>query len=281
MCRLPVFGSCLAVVVASFSAPAHADCGSSRPAWVAEVPRGYKFDYFVGQGEDRDSPISAKAAAVGNAIASIVAKGLITVETLQISRQTEHTTSTQSELIADITEEVKVKGHSETVQGLEQVETHLEDCGGTQRSFVLVRIPKKTPEEAPSGLEPVWRSVIAPSWGQFYKDHTGRGVFILVGEMVLVPTAAIAWVMSSNAASDASAATKADTKEFYLNRRDVSFNVFLGAAVAAAGLYVYNVIDAIAAPQENVYAEAKEPSSLKLTLAPLPGGGHAGFALGF
>jgi hypothetical protein len=236
---------------------------SERPVWVTESPRGYAFDYFAGQGEDAASPVRARALAVGNAVATIVARGLISVQMTQSTKQSEE----QGKFLSSVTEEITISGHSTQVQGLEQVELHLEQCANSHRAFALVRIPKKVPETPPSAMEPVWRSAVAPGWGQFYKGHTTRGSLILVGEGLLIPTALITYLMSSNAASDARASTTQANRDFFQDRSDRLYGASLLAGGAAVALYLYNVIDAAASAPRNVYADAG--------VVPLPGGAQA------
>lgn len=225
-----------------------------RPLWIQETPRGYAFDYFVGQGEDAQSVVAAKGAATGNAISAIVAKGLITVSTDTRSKQTETSVNDEAKLVSEISEEVRVQGHSTTVKGLEQVELHLEQCGSVQRAFALVRVPKKNPEEPPSAFAPVWRSIVAPGWGQFYKRQPVKGALILSGEVVTLAAGITTYILSSNDAADAAAATTQANRDFFLQRRDVLFTASLVSFGVAAALYIYNIIDAAAAPQANVYA---------------------------
>lgn len=262
----------LVVLVLSTRAAAEESCTpstSERPVWVTESPKGYAFDYFAGQGEDTSSPVKARATAVGNAIATIVARGLISVEVSQSLKQSE----TQGEFLSSVTEEVNIKGHSTQVQGLEQVELHLEQCGSVHRAYALVRIPKKVPETPPSSLQPVWRSAIGPGWGQFYKGHTTRGALILVGEGLLIPTAIITYMMSSNAATDATNSTTQSDRTFYQDRSDKLYVASLVAGGAAIALYLYNVIDAAASPPRNVFADAG--------IVPVRGGAEAYASLRF
>lgn len=251
----------------------------SKPDWIAATPRGYQFNYFVGQAEDPTSPVKAKALAVSNAISVIVANGLISVETSTNTNRGEQSTtvrengkeaSTTTKLISDVSEEVRITGRSTLVQGLEQVESYIEQCGTVSRAYSLVRIPKPSPETPPGWGEPVWRSAIGPGWGQFYKGATAKGVVIIVGEVIAIPSAVVLYVMSSNDASDARKAEKQSDRTFFQDRSDKLYVGSLVAGGIAVALYVYNVIDAIAAPYPNVYADVAPPTTNAPRFAVVP-----------
>jgi hypothetical protein len=269
---LPFVRWSLAVLLAVLPSLARAEnCRSDRsaPDWVAATPRGYQFNYFVGQAEDPSSPVKAKELAVSNAISIIVANGLISVETSTNTNRGEASTTTKengketsrtTKLISDVSEEVRITGHSTLVQGLEQMESYNEQCASYSRAYVLVRIPKATPENPPGWGEPVWRSAIGPGWGQFYKGSTAKGVVIAAGEVIAVPSAIVLYVMSSNDAADARKSAKQTDRNFFQDRSDKLYVGSLVAGGIAIALYAYNLIDAIAAPYPNVYADGAPPA---------------------
>lgn len=254
-----------------------ADCSfAGAPAWVHEMPQGFAFDYFVGRAEDQESPVRASKAAVSNAISNIIAKGLITVTSEVVSAQTERSSARSAELLSDISEEVRVKGHSTKLEGLEQVEIHTDSCNGINVAFALIRLPAKKPKPAPTAWTYTWRSLLLPGWGQFEKNHPGKGLTIALGEVVLIPAAITMWVLSNNYLTDAAATNNQDERDWLEQRSNLTYNVFLGALVAAAGLYVYNVIDVVASEPTNIYAQGSDATpDLRFAVTPLPGGAHA------
>lgn len=98
------------------------------------------------------------------------------------------------------------------------------------------------------GARGLWRSAIIPGWGQFHKGANLKGGLILGGCAAL----AAGIVFTENQRSDyvrkIGKTHSAELKRTYATKRDhfaTGRNICIGAIAA---LYVYNLIDAVAAP---------------------------------
>ena len=98
------------------------------------------------------------------------------------------------------------------------------------------------------GARGLWRSAIVPGWGQFHKGANLKGGLILGGCAAL----AAGIVFTENQRSDyvrkIVQTHNAELKRIYATKRDhfaTGRNICIGAVAA---LYIYNLIDAVAAP---------------------------------
>lgn len=96
------------------------------------------------------------------------------------------------------------------------------------------------------GAAGLWRSALVPGWGQMYKGSTGKGLGILVGETLMIGGI----ILCENRRADYTAKIN-ETHDINKKRSysDLSNNYEIGRNVcigAAAALYIYNIIDAVA-----------------------------------
>jgi len=113
------------------------------------------------------------------------------------------------------------------------------------------------------GLNAAWRSAIIPGWGQFYKGKTGKGIFFLSTEVVAISGAVYFEMLRSDNMRKSEETTNMSIIKEYRNRADdwaLYRNVAIGAA---AGIYVWNVLDAYLAKGKIHYAWI--PDNLHLT----------------
>lgn len=96
------------------------------------------------------------------------------------------------------------------------------------------------------GANGLWRSAILPGWGQMYKGSMGKGIAILGAEVV-----AVGGIVASESMR-ASYVTKIHTQpqfaQQYASKASNCKNIRNGFIAGAAAVYVYNLIDALAAP---------------------------------
>ena len=98
------------------------------------------------------------------------------------------------------------------------------------------------------GVHGLWRSMIVPGWGQFYKGSKAKGAMFLGG------TAALAGGMvyfQSRITNSRSLATQTYNPEHLriYSRRISNFSTARNCCIgAAAALYVWNLVDAVVAP---------------------------------
>lgn len=98
------------------------------------------------------------------------------------------------------------------------------------------------------GARGLWRSAIVPGWGQFHKGSYLKGGLILGGTAALIGGVVATETIKTDYARRIGETHDADYKRLYAKRVDqfsTARNICLGALGA---LYVYNLIDAIAAP---------------------------------
>lgn len=98
------------------------------------------------------------------------------------------------------------------------------------------------------GASGLWRSVIVPGWGQFYKGSKLKGGLMLGGTAALAIGAVVAEGQRADYTSKVSQTNNADHMRTYLNNAnnmETARNICIGGAAA---IYIYNLIDAIVAP---------------------------------
>ena len=96
------------------------------------------------------------------------------------------------------------------------------------------------------GVRGLWRSAICPGWGQIYKGSKGKGIAILGAEVVALGGVVAFESMRSSYVTKAK--TQPQFAQKYYARATNCKNIRNGFIAGAAAVYVYNLIDAIAAP---------------------------------
>ena len=113
------------------------------------------------------------------------------------------------------------------------------------------------------GMSAAWRSVIVPGWGQFHKGKTGKGIFFLSTEVVAVSGIVFCEVKRSDNVRKSQETTKLSIIKEYRNRAD-NWELYRNIAIGtAAGVYLWNVLDAALAKGKIHYAWL--PDNLHLT----------------
>jgi hypothetical protein len=123
-------------------------------------------------------------------------------------------------------------------------------------------IPKYTNHYGGTAL---WRSMILPGWGQFYKKKTGKGVIILTTEVAAISGLAFCEMKRADNWRKSTETTNINITKEYRNRADsweLRRNIFVGVA---AGVYLWNVLDAALAKGKLKYAWM--PDNLNLHIA--------------
>ena len=119
------------------------------------------------------------------------------------------------------------------------------------------------------GARGLWRSLIIPGWGQFHKGANLKGGLMLGGTAALA--AGVIFTESQRADYNKRMLQTYDVNMIrtYQTKRDnfaTSRNICLGAAAA---LYLYNLIDAIAAPgAERIVVKRRDSKGNNYVLAP-------------
>jgi hypothetical protein len=137
-------------------------------------------------------------------------------------------------------------------------------------------IPEYTTHYGGSAL---WRSLILPGWGQFHKRKVAKGVIFLTTEIAAVSGLAYCEIRRSDNWRKSSETTNVSITKEYRNRADsweLRRNVFIGAA---AGIYLWNVLDAALAKGKLKYAWI--PDSLNLFSNEIDGYYYCGLHINF
>lgn len=120
-------------------------------------------------------------------------------------------------------------------------------------------------ENKPYGFDPVWRSAVVPGLGQVYKKQKGKGFAILTTEAVLIAGFFVADNISYNYFEKAKTHRDTDIRREYLQDSDNWESARNAIGAVAAGVYIYNIIDAIAA--RNAIKEKESKSKFALSFA--------------
>lgn len=225
----------------------------AQPEWAIKIPPGYENDYFVGKGVSSNSRAEASSTALADALTKIVKTGTIKVSVNETITSNITETNWDLERIDKIVREINVTGKSTTVKGLKEVESYIEINDGLFEAWVLVSIPKKYKIEPPSKYSAVWRSVILPGWGQFYKDDTFKGfsfMFLTIGSI----TSGFVFNELSKEATNNALSSRTQARRDFFNDQAKQFNTFSTISfISAAVFYTWNIVDATIVKQDNLY----------------------------
>jgi hypothetical protein len=235
---------------------------TERPHWIVETPIGYKNDYFVGVGRSSASESEARNVALGDALLRVVQSGTISLQSNQSiqSQAFERFKDGQSvsmDVIDNVIKDIRVVGESKIVKGLREEEYYTEEKNGMYNVWSLVKIPKIDPKpyDVPSKFSPVWRSLILPSWGQFFKGEPTKGYLIAGSTVAFVSTGFVFANLKITAAGDAINSRTQPLRDYYNNQSNTYNNISIACFIAATAVYVYNVVDAVVADGEKLYVE--------------------------
>jgi hypothetical protein len=98
------------------------------------------------------------------------------------------------------------------------------------------------------GVDAIWRSAILPGWGQLYKGSKTKGLFIMGGEVALAVGIVATENLNASYRKKINESHNADHIQTYAGKADNMQNIRNICIAGAAALYLYNLIDAIAAP---------------------------------
>ena len=98
------------------------------------------------------------------------------------------------------------------------------------------------------GIHGLWRSMIVPGWGQFYKGSKGKGAMFLGGTAALAGGMVYCQSRITNSRSLAAQTYNPEHLRIY-SRRISNFSTARNVCIGAtAALYVWNLVDAVVAP---------------------------------
>lgn len=112
----------------------------------------------------------------------------------------------------------------------------------------------------------LWRSAIAPGWGQMYKGSIAKGIVILSAEAAGIAGAVICDNLRSAYYHKTIAERSSDVRSEYQNRTATFRNLRNGFIVGAVGIYAFNIIDVLAAKGARRYKLAAAPQGMVLSI---------------
>jgi hypothetical protein len=235
-----------------------------KPSWMLnDIPQSENYTYYVGYGEN-DSLHLAYKAAFANVLEKISDEKKISFDVKSIAKQ--HTVNSENNEKVDFKSDfeysgtIATTGEKITLTGLKEVEKYWYKENSHYKAYVLMRIPKGNDKDLPiyvydSGQK--WRSAILAGWGQLYNRDKAKGIALMTGEVTCVAGIVVFHVMATNYNTDyLSYIKKGDSKNANVSKSNRD-NMKLGrnvCIVAAGGIYIYNLIDALTTKGNKNYA---------------------------
>lgn len=223
-----------------------------RPRWLSEVPAASNgtFEYKV---------ITVYAQTASEAKGLVPREVTNYVETTQKVQITSVSKITSENHNGDVSEEISfnmmaiVEGDPVNVVVKIIDEYHeAKDGQGVYYFLCAVGNPKASSVNFDRvqitdkyGAKGLWRSAIIPGWGQMYKGSTGKGIAILGAEVVAV--GGIVAFESMRSSYVAKIHTQPQYAQQYASKASNCKNIRNGFIAGAVAVYVFNLIDAIAA----------------------------------
>lgn len=253
----------LVVALVSAGAASAQERASDRykPQWMHRlpVPSNPTFIYTVGFAAAPTLAEARDAAFAELLVQAGMEKGMTVTanyESSETERQVWHDDRRSEFVESTFRVNSTVKGRETTLHGMKIDEYWVRGAdGGIRLSTLYARSqldvqPRFDPVEITSryGARGLWRSAIVPGWGQFHKGANLKGGLILGGCAALVAGIVFTESQRSDYARKIPLTHDAALKRAYATERDhfaAGRNICIGAAAA---LYVYNLIDAVAAP---------------------------------
>ena len=262
---------CLGALLLSLSVLASGKDG--RPRWISQppIPSNNTFEYKV---------ISIDANSISEA------RGLVPQELtnyLETSKKVKIASASNAVVVSHGNEteehtsfEMKAVVEGEPVTVVAKIIDEYYEPGRTMGNyFFLVAIgnPKAssvnfdkvqiTDKYGASGL---WRSAICPGWGQMYKGSQTKGVVILGAQVATLGGVVAFEGMRSSYVTKAKKQPQF-AQQYYAKASNCK-NIRNGFIAAAGAVYIYNLIDAIAAPGIRYVKTQKSGFALYPTITP-------------
>lgn len=251
-------------ILCAFSSASAQGWRNTKPRWVGNAPRtDYYTFYFIEVSSDMATSLEgARTSALKQLSANVERTDNISVTEIYVdkSQQKYSSSSGVKGYGADsYTFELRSEGMSEPIHsrrideywvsmrrgGVNVLDYHAiyaVERKGKQADFSSIGVTNRY------GASGLWRSAVIPGWGQFHKGSNLKGGLILGGCAVLVGGIIFFDNQRSDYMKKISGTHDVSLIKSYSTKRDhyaTARNVCIGAAAA---LYAYNLIDAVAAP---------------------------------
>ena len=178
-------------------------------------------------------------------------------------------------------EMIHVEGSSDVDLKARVIDEYYEKDGYDYKAYLLVQIAKNKTSDFDkvtiSDKYPFSARVFVPGMAQIYKGQTAKGVCFIAGEIVFVGGAIVSHSMMNNNIGKINSTKKSELKYQYTQNANTWMTVRNVSIAGAVALYVWNVIDGIAAKgEENVFLTKNNVS-----LTPYADLNSTGIALNF
>lgn len=232
---------------------------AQKPLWakrLPSIPAGANYFVNWGEGEGRNEVEATNAAWADALYKSLHELGVVTITEQDISA------------VADKGIDAVVK-FNRMKRRIIASTTPVSLSNGKVRIYILIQVQRnvngaddfytlntaqftdhsfdKEVKIANEGRYPFSARVFIPGMAQLYKGSTGKGIFFIIAEAACVGGIVATECMRSSYASKANSTHDVDKKRTYIDRRDNCANVRNGFIAGAAAIYLWNVIDGIAA----------------------------------
>lgn len=233
-----------------------------RPFWTDSTPNppagaNYFLNWGVGEGNNEQEAVNA-------AWANALSRSLHELGVVGITQQDIDVIATKGinavvkfnrmkRRIVNATKPVRLPGNQLKIYILVQVQLNV---NGVDDFYTLDANRFKDPHfnnqlkeynAQQTGHYPFSARVFVPGMAQLHKGSKAKGLFFIVGEAACVGGLVIAESLRASYDSKAVSTQNSEQKKTYYNRADNCENIRNGLIAGAAVLYVWNVIDGIAA----------------------------------
>lgn len=219
---------------------------AQRPKWTKSTPvsESGSYDYFVGRGDNDNE-------AYDNVVDAVCKKRCVDSVGGKIGRTV---TAGDGGRKIEINRSVQVKCDCGSDLYIRKVDEYTD----RDRYYILVSVSKNgnSSGRALSRSDFVWRSAVAPGWGQFYNKESKKGLFFSLGEVALIGATLYSFGQAGNEADNAELAFLGGNIAQYNSFKQSEDNwkttgTILG--ISAGALWILNIIDATSS-KKNLYA---------------------------
>ena len=234
-----------------------------QPRWVGNTPKSPVSEYyFIEVRSDASASLPAARASVKQEIASNVERtDKVSVNEIFEDKSVQNYNGSNNVNMNSTDSyqlQLNIEGSSRPIKTrrIDEYWTPVERGGKTVLDYHALYAVERSGANADfSGISSVssygthglWRSIIIPGWGQFYKGSNLKGGLILGGTVAFIGGIIYTECMRKDYMNKISKTHNADNIRSYKTRADnfaVGRNICIGGLAA---LYAYNIVDAIVA----------------------------------
>ena len=199
----------------------------SQPSWINDLPQSNDFIYYRGVGSDIVIE-KAKGKAISNALKDICLRNVdVSIKTKLINEIKEVISNNKSNFKenTEYNKIIEMDGKTDKVR-LRVEEAYFINKGNNFTYWVLLREPKNPSipnnynASQSYGFAPIWRSIVIPGWGQFYKKQEFKGYTFLFSEVLLLTTTGIFLLSEKYNRNEGATSISMSVREDYYDKAD-------------------------------------------------------------